>query len=355
MDTTSSSTAVPSLPFPLPHHLVHRPETPEAYLSHSTAPVRQHFVFSAELPTEHPLFGDASPAFHDLLFASEALRHVGLFAARHYFRVPEDRHPVFATSRLEITEPGPWRRTERPAHIALHLDITPKDVVNGIPRGLDCAAGISIDSAPCGRADARMTFLMPGVYRAHRAHGRRESFRSEALGATAELAHLRALCELESDEAAADRAPAPESGAGGPGPEGVGRRSRQNVLVGSPLDIGTDGLLFPVDTGAALAVLPAGPADQVPAALFFEASRQTSLLAADLLHGFAPAHSLLVRWQAAFRGFAEPDLPLYWSVRTAGAGATRDAAGRPVAELALSVTQGGRTVADATAAVLQDC
>jgi hypothetical protein len=111
-------------------------------------------------------------------------------------------------------------------------------------------------------------------------------------------------------------------------------------------------------------VLPGEP-DELPAILFLEASRQAALIAAAELHGFAPGRTLLTRWGASFRGFAEPGLPLFCTVRGAGAdgagadgaqaGAARDAAGRPRAELRLAFLQGEREVADVSVSVLQDC
>lgn len=323
-----------------PQHLVHKPESPEAFLLDAGAPVRQSFTFATELPETHPLFSDMASPFHDLLFPVEALRRVALFAARQYFRVPSQRITAVSASGVEITDVEPWRRAEGSAWLALELILVPVNVVTGVPRGLECEAVVSIDGRRCGAADAQLVFLTPGVHRGHRAAGQRASEQSLAAG------HGRIVS------------------AGAPSPERVGHRSARNVLVGLPVEgagAGPDeNLVFPVDADAARAAL-GGADDEVPAALFLEASRQVTLLAAAELLGFVPSHALLSRWQASFRGFAEPGLPLHCVVRAdepegSGAGRTpRDEAGRPTARLRLEFLQGERVVAEASASVLQDC
>ncbi|WP_434597785.1 AfsA-related hotdog domain-containing protein [Streptomyces sp. A5-4] len=334
------------------HHLVHCPDTPEAFLLDSAAPVRQSFAFSAELPVDHPLFSDTVGAYHDLLFPVESLREAALFAAQRYFRVSPKRHVVFVSGAARITAIAPWRITTGRSQVGLGLDLTPTDIINGVPRGLDCRATVSIDGQQCGTAEARLAFLMPGAYRNHRTIGRLESERTAA--------------------------PSPDAYGipGAPVPERIGRRSARNVLVGLPADTDTDvdtgfdadiglgvdpgshsagpGLTFPVDILAAQDVLP-GETGEVPAALILEASRQAALLAAAELYGFRPGLALLTRWKAAFCGFAEPGIAMQCTVTPAAAEPGCDRAGRAVAELQLSFTQGSRVVANASASVLQDC
>ncbi|RMB83497.1 AfsA-related hotdog domain-containing protein [Streptomyces shenzhenensis] len=335
MDTYTA----PSPAFLGPHHLVHRPASPEAYLLKATAPVRQNFAFSAELPAEHPLFGDCVSRYHDLLFPVESLHQTMLFAARRYFRVPPGWHPVVASGSAAITRLDAWRRRGPRAGIALHLGMTPLDVVAGVPRGLECEAAVSIDGERCGTASARLVFLTQGVYRGHRDLGRRQS--------TASLTGW-------------DDEPRP---AGVPRPEQVGHRDSRNVLVGLPERTGAEGheeLAFPIDAKAAAGLrLEADAPDEVPPMLFLEVSRQVGLLATAELRGFVPSHAVLSRWQATFRGFAEPGLPLHCTVRESArrtdGRVCRDTAGRPVVELRLSFLQGSRVVARISASVLQDC
>lgn len=322
-----------------PQHLVHKPDSPEEFLLDAGMPVRQSFGFATELPDKHPLFSDTATPFHDLLFPVEALRQAALFAARQYFRVPGKRITAVSASGTEITDMTTWRRSGNGSRLALDLALTPVDVVTGVPRGLECEATVSIDGRSCGTADARLVFLSPGVYRGHREAGRRHSEESIAAGWHVEPA-------------------------GVPAPEQVGHHDARNVLVGLSAEgeEPDERLLFPIDSEAANAVLSDG-SGEVPPALFLEASRQAALLAAAELHGFVPSHALLTRWQATFRGFAEPGLPMYCAVRDASAedGAdparamVRDAAGRPAASLRLMFLQGDREVARVSATVLQDC
>lgn len=321
-----------------PHHLLHRPQTPEAFLLQSTPPVPQQFAFSAELPGDHPLFGDGVAAFHDLLSAVESLRQTAVFAARRCFRIPESRRMVLTFGATGITDVEPWRRTSGSAQIALDLRVAPADIVNGVPHSLSCGATVDIDGRRCGTADARIAFPTPLVHRHHWNKGRPES------------AHRAA--ELHGAPSAHHS----------PAPERTGRRSTRNVLIGMPVDgvPGTrdDGLTFPVDVLAARRVLP-DASDAYTTALFLEVSRQAALFTATELHGFQPAHAVLSHWQASFRGFADPGLPLYCTVRpadgTAAAGLRRDERERPVAELRLAFTQGGRLVSESSVSVLQDC
>ncbi|MEV5986227.1 AfsA-related hotdog domain-containing protein [Streptomyces sp. NPDC052051] len=327
----------PSPSFLGPHHLVHRPASPEAFLLKMAAPVRQNFAFSAELPEEHPLFGASAAPYHDLLFPMESLRQAMLFAARRYFRVPGGLHPVVASAGATITSLDAWRRGDTQAGIALELAMTPLDVAGGVPRGLECQAAVLIDGERCGAASARLVFLAQSVHDSHRVPWRRQG------------------------EAAGDSVPVSP---GAPLPEQVGHEDSRNVLVGLPERTGADGgegLAFAVDARAAAELrfdAPDAP-DEMPPMLFLEVSRQVGLLAAAELRGFVPSHAVLSRWQATFRGLAEPGLPLRCTVREDGrrtdGRVSRDEAGRPVIGLRLSFLQGGRVVAGISASVLQDC
>ncbi|MEW2620565.1 AfsA-related hotdog domain-containing protein [Streptomyces sp. NPDC048106] len=320
-----------------PHHLVHRPGSPEAFLLKATAPIRQNFAFSAQLPEENPLFGDSASPYHDLLFPLESLRRTMSFAARRYFRVPAGRRLVMASAGAAVTRLDAWRRDGRRAGIALDLGMTPLDVVSGVPRGLECQATVSIDGKRCGTASARLVFPAQEAHQSPRALGGQEG---------------------EGSAAARDSGPA---SAGLPLPEQVGRLDSRDVLVGPPAYAGPDdggGLVFPVRATTA-AELPADAPGALPPVLLLELSRQVGLLAAAELRGFVPSYAVLSRWQATFRSLVEPGVPLRCSVREgvrrADGQVSRDEAGRPVIDLRLSFRQGERVVAGVSAAVVQDC
>ncbi|MFE5858850.1 AfsA-related hotdog domain-containing protein [Streptomyces sp. NPDC056500] len=312
-----------------PLHLLHRPDTPEGFLLDATAPVEQHFALSAELPDEHPVFNDGPDTFHDLLFAAESLRQATFFVAHQYFRVPVDRPAVFVSSGIDIRELTPWRRTGRPASMTLDITLNPVDVVNGVPRGLECRGGVAIDGVSCGSGTARLQFLMPRVYRAHRELGRRESLRGALPPAplTARRATVR--------------------------PEQAGRCDVRNVLVGPPLRAVDGEFMLPVTPQPGHETFHGGPGGHIPGTVFLEASRQAALVVAAELQGFEPAHAVLTHWWASFRGFGEADLPLTCTVNTRDP--LRDRAGRPVVHTRITFSQGSRVLCTATATLLQDC
>ncbi|SDL31841.1 AfsA-related hotdog domain-containing protein [Streptomyces indicus] len=325
----------PAAAFLGPHHLVHRPDTPEGFLHSATPPGRHRFGFSAQLPDDHPLFADSTAPFHDVLYPMESLRQMAVFAAGRYFRVPENRRILLADCAFSLTALSCWQRDGLAgARLSLDLDLTPADVVKGVPRSMECGATISIDDEPCGTVRARLVFLLPGVYRKHRAHSRRESERTAGGNSGLPAGHSV------------------------PGAELVGRRHARNVLIGLPLEEDGTSLTFPVNIPAAREVLP-DAGSEVPSALFLEVSRQAALFGVGELYGLAPGHAVLTRWEATFRGFAEPGLPLLCSVQprhpSAPGEVARDSAGRPLAELTLVFTQGIRVVAEMTACVLQIC
>ncbi|MEO3978976.1 AfsA-related hotdog domain-containing protein [Streptomyces sp. CAU 1734] len=314
--------------FLAPLHLLHRPDTPEGFLLDATAPVEQRFALSAELPHGHGVFNDGPGGFHDLLFAAESLRQATHFVAHQYFRVPAERPAVFVSSGLDISGLTPWRTTGRPAHLTLDITLTPMDVVNGVPRGLDCRGGMAIDGVSCGTGTARLLFLMPGVYRAHRELGRRESLRGS-------------VPPPSGTERAVIR------------PDLVGRGAERNVLVGPPLRAVDGEFVLPVLPPAGHELFDGEPQGHTAGPVFLEASRQAAVVVAGELHGFQPAHAVLTHWWGSFRGFGEADLPLTCTVTSRDP--LRDSAGRPVVRLQLTFSQGSRVLCTSSATLLQDC
>ncbi|MET9613360.1 AfsA-related hotdog domain-containing protein [Kitasatospora indigofera] len=311
------------------HHLVHRPNTPEGVVLGTAAPVTQEFAVSAVLPERHPLFNDGADAFHDLHSPAEALRRTALFVAHRYFRVPQERPAVFASTEVELTELEPWRRAAGPAHLTMDITLRPADVVNGVPRGLECESALSFEGVRCGTARARLVFLMPKVYQNHRERGRAAS-RSRPV-------------EVEGAE------PWPLR----PEPKAVGRTDPLNLVLGTPAQNPAGELLVQVLADPANAVFAEAAGDHVPAVVLVEASRQTAFLLAGELHGFTVAGCVLSRWSARFQGFAEPDLPLWCRALAGPLGRAAD--GRPALPVTLVFFQGSRQVGSVETTVLQDC
>jgi hypothetical protein len=306
-----------------PHHLVHRPATPDALAFGPSSPTTQHFALSAELTGDDPLYDDGPARVHDVNLVGDVMRSAALLVAQQYFRVPPERVPVIVSSEIEVNTVEAWRRRDASAHAVMDLALHPIDVIDGVPRGVWCKASASIDEAPAAQAAARLVFLSPGVYRAHRAHGRAAS------GAV-------------PDEAMAGARPAP--------PQWVGRCNPRNVLVRVARDDRSRPEMW-VATEPDHPTL--GTEDHVSAATLSEAVRQLAIFASVELCGFPAGYGVLTKWRAKFSGFAEPDLPLRAAVT--GEPAIARTGGRPVATVPLSFAQGARRVATATAWVLQDC
>ncbi|WP_042437331.1 AfsA-related hotdog domain-containing protein [Streptacidiphilus albus] len=322
---TRTAAAAPGFSF----HLVHRPDTLEGIMSGSTAAVPQEFGLSAELPESHPLYTDGSGRHHDLHVPVEALRRSALFVAHRYFRVPEERPVVFSTIALDTAGIDAWRRSAGPAEARMDLSLEPADVVNGVPRGLECRAGLRLAGLPCGSVSARLVFLMPKVYQNHRARGRAASRAGSEPG--------------RPGLTAGQKVP----------PLAVGRTDPANVVIGLCEHSEDDTLTVQVAADPDHPVFAGGDADHVPSSVLLEASRQTAVLQAAQLRGFAPADCVLTRWSADFQGFAEPDLPLLCSA--SGGLAARDPEGRPLLALSLRFTQGSRQIGLVETTVLQDC
>lgn len=311
-------------------HLVHRPRSFDPRTPDSPADRAQEFVLTGELPTGHPLFNDGPGRFHDPQAAMAMLRQVGEGIGPGHFGIPPDRIAVFYRFGLEVGDVGAWRRQPGPGTLVVTMRVRPDKVISGVPRALEFDTRLEIDGAAAGTGSASLLFLAPALHRSHHEHSR----------ATA-LAAAGADTRQEHD----DDAPGPEPGE-------VGRATPANVLLRAPVGAVGDRLSTAVRPPHSW---PAGLAqeDGAPApALLLEVLRQASLLTAHRLRGLDPRHSTPAAMHTHFRGYAEPDLPLRC---VAVAGETgRDALGRPLVPLTLTLTQAGRAVTEATVSVVED-
>ncbi|SEK59532.1 AfsA-related hotdog domain-containing protein [Streptacidiphilus jiangxiensis] len=319
-------------PAPLPapgYHLVHRPDSLEGLMSGTTAAVPQEFGISVPLVVDHPVRNEGSRR-HELHGPVETLRQGALFVAHRYFRVPAERPVVFAATELTVTEPDAWLRgPDGSGHLEMDLLLEPADVVGGVPRGLECRADLRIDGRDCGRATARLVFLMPKVYQNHRQRGR-----------------VLSRADVRQGPQVMARSDRPQ-------PSEVGRVDPADVVIGHGGIDEDDTLTVQVLTEPGHPLHAGGATDHVPSAVLLEASRQTAFWHAASLGGFVPADCLLTEWAASFQGFAEPDLPLHCT-STAGP-AERDGEGRPLRRFTLVLTQGARQVGVIRTSVLQHC
>ncbi|MEU3984645.1 AfsA-related hotdog domain-containing protein [Streptomyces sp. NPDC026672] len=291
----------------------------------------QEFVLTGDLPDSHALFNDGQVRFHDLQAAMAMVRQASSGIGRTHFGVASDRVAVFYRFGLDAGDPGAWERTSGPGRLTVDMRVRPDKVISGVPRALEFETRLDIDGVPAGTASASLLFLAPNTHRSHREH-----MRHAMLKAT--MGHL--------DQPAAH----PAAVAAGPAPHEVGRMSPGNVLLRSPVSV--DGQRLSVGV-LAPGTWPIAPArrDGAPSPLVLEALRQTALLTVHRLHGLDPQTCAPVALHAHFRGHTEPDLPL--RCVAVAQPVRRDALGRPLIEVTLTLTQAGRAVTEATVSVVE--
>lgn len=331
MDGSSSSAlADPPAPGGAPRGLIHRQRSWEPFgLSDADADHGQEFVLTGELPTAHPLLAAGSHRFHDLQTAVDMVRETGEFIGQTHFSVPANRTAVFYRIAVATQDISAWRTAagagDRAPLLTSELRVRPDKVIDGVPRALRFAALLSIDDMPCGSGSADVVFLPPVVHRNHR------------------------VLSLATVLAASDGEPA----AGRPAdPAEVGRSHPDTVLVHGPFEL-THGRLSATVRVPEGWPLPDGSAEgHVPGLVQLEALRQTSLLAAGRMHHLATDRCTLGSLKVHFRGYAEPDLPMRCSA-VVGLCA-RDAEGRRLSPVTLTLAQSGRAVLEAVATVVED-
>ena len=302
-------------------HLVHRPRSwlhPVA----AAPDVEEEFVLAGELADGLGPFGERAGRHHDLRSAAEMVREAGEFIGHTHFGVPAARVGVFYRFDLRADDVAPWRVRSAPAPLDLHLRVRPDKVVDGVPRVLEFAIAPRIDDVPCGSGSASVVFLAPTVHRGHRERSR------AALAAAADAA------------SATRTAPGPGARVA---PADVGRHLVGDVLLRRPV----------TPCPGQLAVDVALPPSTVPAhALLLEAVRQTALLTAWRAYALKPAHSTLGALRVHFRGYADPELPMRCTAVWDRLG--KDADGRRLTPVTLSLVQAGSAVLEATASVVED-
>ncbi|MEU5322115.1 AfsA-related hotdog domain-containing protein [Streptomyces sp. NPDC021056] len=325
-----SALADPPAPGGGTRSLVHRQRSWEPFgLSDATADQRQEFVLTGELTTGHPLVAAGPHRFHDLQTAVEMVRETGEFIGQTHFSVPANRTAVFYRVAVATRDVSAWRASAdargRPALLTSELRVRPDKVIDGVPRSLRFSTVLSIDDVPCGSGSADVVFLPPVVHRNHRV-----------------LSLATALT-----------APADESGADRPAdPADVGRSHPETVLVHGPFDL-THGRLSATVRVPDNWPLPDGATEgHMPALVQLEALRQTALLAAGRMHQLATDRCTLGSLKVHFRGYAEPDMAMRCAAVVGLCG--RDAEGRRLSPVTLTLTQGGRAVLEAVVTVVED-
>jgi hypothetical protein len=274
------------------------------------------FELAAQLPRTHSFFRESGAQLHDVLMAVETFRQAGVLIAHRWYDVPRGRAFVFHELSLQVQDLAALQIRPQPSEALMTIDVTPINVVKGLPRGLEFTGTMRIDGSAGCTGFGRVVFLTPTVYKSLRSR-----VRDAKLDATAERA------------VPVDLAPA----------ELVGRIDQSNVVITRP-EIESDlSCRTMVNVDVTHPVLFDHPLDHVPGMLLLEAARQTSLAATAELRGFLPERSTLTRCHAAMTSFGELDLPLDC---TAVLGPTRrDHLDRPTVSLDVSLRQAGLEVA----------
>ncbi|MFE0463354.1 AfsA-related hotdog domain-containing protein [Kitasatospora sp. NPDC058965] len=310
-------------------HLVHQSPDWDRYLLETPSTGEERFTLAGRMPDHHPLFNDGPGTFHDLQVVAELIGELGEFVGQRYFGIAAARTGLCYRFDLAVTELDHWRVEPAGNRLTTRLRVLPVHEFGGAPRSLAFHYELEMDGAPCCTGSADIVFLTPVLSRSY-----------------SRLSRGRALALLQQQDAEDPPRLSTEPVA----PLLVGRGKPANVLVAEPALLTGPRLVTQVLVPESH---PAFPEQQhTPGLLLLEAVRQAALLAAGQVRGLDPERSTLAGVRMHHRGYAEPDLPLRCSVLPGVL--ERDTAGRPVVPLTLTLTQHGRTVAQAGATVVQD-
>ncbi|MFS4097940.1 AfsA-related hotdog domain-containing protein [Streptomyces sp. AF1A] len=317
-------------PFGTTRHLIHCPVSWDNCLD-APGVGEEHFVLADRLPRDHPLFNDGPVHFHDVQVVTESVREIGEFVGHRYFGVPAERPGLFYRYDLRLTDLAPWRTGPNGgSRLSTRLRAVPTHVVNGVPRGVEFHTEVSIDGIPCAVGSAGLVFLAPALYR-----------NQLALAQPVPDDHAYPQDGPDRAAGAAHRVPAAE----------VGRAAAENVLVSAPERLPSGRLTTWVRTDGVPRVF-AGGEGRLAGLHVLEALRQSALLTAGRRHGLTTARCTLAASRVHFRGSAEAGPPLR-CVAVPG-GVEPDPAGRARVPVTMTLAQGRKAVAEATAVVVQD-
>ncbi|MFD5869538.1 MULTISPECIES: AfsA-related hotdog domain-containing protein [Actinomycetes] len=325
---TVASTTAPELGHgTATRHLIHCPPSWDRYLLEAPGSSEEHFVLAGDIPAAHPLFSDGPGRFHDPQLLTDTVREIGEFVGHQYFGVPGDRVGLFHRFALELTDLAGWRTGADRARLLTRIAVAPVNVVGGVPRGLEFRLEAAIDDVVCAAGSAGLVFLMPVLYRNHVAQSRRAPDGPAAPGPSWPVAPAEVGRRSPGNVVVREAAPV------APGPRadyGPGPGRLDTWIVPRPCD--------PVFAG------PGGGG--LSGLLLLEGMRQSALLAAARTGGIEAGRAVQDSFEVRFSGYAADDVALRCAAVVR--------AGRTAAEVALTVTQNGRPVADARARVVQD-
>ncbi|MER5946863.1 ScbA/BarX family gamma-butyrolactone biosynthesis protein [Streptomyces sp. NPDC001904] len=266
----------------VPRGLVHRAAVCEVFLTDTQRRDEGEYWVAAQLPRVHSYYSDqaAGPASYDPLLLLEVFRQTSILVTHAHMDVPRDQKFSFNTGDLRILDSEALRFGDRPAHALIDVVVTHRKFRDAQLVGVSLRMRLSFDDRQAASMDMTIQW-MPG----HAWAKLRERNR-----ATLTLPNAM-----------------PESGGSLP-PSAVGRAAEQNVVLSEAVVLGHEVVSkLRVDQGHP--ALFDHPLDHIPAALLFEAYRQTGVFAAHELLGLSPLRLSMSRCKVAFNRFAELELP----------------------------------------------
>lgn len=267
----------------IPREYVHRAAICEVFLTDFASQGPVDFRVGVQLPRGHSYYSDhdTTPTVYDPLLILECFRQASMALAHKYFEAPLDHKFVFNSGALLVASFEALRVGPTPANAAMDATVMGKKVRDGHITGLTASMTMILDGTPAAHMEMTIQWMPTAAWDRIRAKSRAESDVSEcrAYSLTDRLA-----------------------------PAAVARRSADNVLVCGHETRG-DRMVAQILVDQCHPGLFDHPLDHIPAALIFEAIRQTATVAAHELFGLSPRRLTLAACSVSFVRFGELELP----------------------------------------------
>lgn len=276
----------------IPREYVHRAAICEVFLTDSAPEGPQDFRVGVQLPRGHSYYSDhdTTPAVYDPLLILECFRQASMVLAHKYFDAPLDHKFVFNSGDLRIASFDALRVGSSPANGVLDASIVVKKMRDGHVTGLTASMTMVLNGASAACMEITIQWMPTTAWDRLRAKSRAEL----------DVSDSRAY-------ALTDRL----------APAAVARRSRDNVLVCGQ-EVNDDRMTAQILVDQCHPGLFDHPLDHIPAALIFEAIRQTATVAAHELFGLSPRRLTLAACSVNFIRFGELELPTDCEVAFSG-------------------------------------
>ncbi len=314
MRSLAAARAQLSLTQTVPRELAHRKALGEVFVADSAELGSDEFLVAIQIPRAHSLWFDRRAPYHDALALVEASRQGSFVLMHRHLGVPIGLPFTLHRVDFQVIDLEAFRDDyATPLEAIYHARLHDRQVRGDVLIGMTLRADLVITGAPAATLSGEIAFLPQREYDAMRAVQR------------ARLPDARARQPLRRVD-----------------PARVGRIDSRNVVVGE-----TDGP--PRDNGEAFYPLVVDerhpsfydhPQDHVPGPLLIEAYRQAAILTAQSAGALPSPVAAVMRCDATFGEFCEPEAPAMCS---AAVMATSD--GR--VSLSVGLHQFDRRIADA--------